>query len=74
MTIAEFLGKFQPSEKPQMMELAEIWSNDAARGYAIAAMEEAGMDRAEIEKVLPHFHGIFDELSVDEAAKKYIHY
>lgn len=71
MTVSEFLAKFPPSEKAQMMDLAEIWSNDAARGYAIAAMEAAGLQREQIIKVLAEFHGAFEDLTLDEAAQTY---
>lgn len=51
----------------------EYWSNDACEGYAIMAMEDAGLDNETIRKVLWIMScDLFDSVSVDEAKEYYL--
>lgn len=43
------------------------WSNDACRGYLIAALRMAGKSQEEIAQTLNRLHAVFDLLSVEEA-------
>lgn len=44
------------------------WNNNACEGYAILAMQAAGLDRQTVRRVLNEMRGYFDSVSVDEAA------
>ena len=44
------------------------WRNDACMGYAIMAMECAGLDRETIQKVITRMKWCFDDTTVEEAA------
>ncbi len=46
----------------------DAWNNDAAKGYALQAMQNAGLNEDTILQVL---HGWDTSLTVEEAAKKY---
>ena len=51
--------------------LSQPWSNDACRGYVIAAMERCGFKPADIERVMWELREVFDLLSLDEAQALY---
>ena len=55
-----------------MADTVDIWSNDAARGYAIIAAELAGVDPATVKEIIRNMRRAFDDLSVDEAEEVYI--
>lgn len=48
-----------------------IWSKDACRGYAIAAMKEAGLDRDKIISILCNMNRAFEDLTIDRAEELY---
>lgn len=48
------------------------WRNDACKGYAIMAMERAGLDDETIRKVSSAMTGCFDDTSVEEAGRYYM--
>ena len=48
-----------------------IWSNDACRGYVIAAMERCGFKPADIDRMMQELHEVFDSLTLDEAQRLY---
>lgn len=48
------------------------WNNDACKGYAIMAMERAGLDAETIGKVSATMTTCFDDTSVDEAGRYYV--
>lgn len=48
------------------------WRNDACKGYAIMAMERAGLDAETIRKVSSAMTGCFDDTSVEEAGRYYM--
>lgn len=55
-------------DRKEVMKYMEYWSNDACEGYAIMAMEDAGLDNETIRKVLRIMsYDLFDSVSVDEA-------
>lgn len=76
MKVVEYLKKNEEALPPELAELlmqeASIWTNDACYGYCILAMEKAGFDRKEIEKVRRCLHEAFDELTVEEAERKWV--
>lgn len=86
MTIREYLDKARTMDdtlkpvghgKPYseaVTETMDVWSNDAAYGYAITAMERAGCRRATIDKVLTAMYHSMDEMSVDKAAERFRNY
>lgn len=47
------------------------WNNDACKGYAIMAMERAGLDPETIGKVSRQMTLCFDDTAVKEAAQHY---
>lgn len=55
-----------------MADRVDIWSNDAARGYAIRAAELAEVDPETIKKIILKMGRAFDDLTTDEAEKIYI--
>lgn len=46
------------------------WRNDACMGYALIAMQQAGLSKKDILAVLGLMEGNFDFVSVEEAAEK----
>lgn len=47
------------------------WRNDACKGYAIMAMQRAGLDEETIRKVSSQMTWCFDDTTVEEAARFY---
>lgn len=76
MKIAEYLEKNEAALPRELAELlaqeTSIWTNDACYGYCLRAMEIAGLDRATMENVRRGLHEAFDELSVEEAERKWV--
>ena len=75
MTIKAFLDK-APALKPighyksfqeALMECTDIWSNEAAQGYAVMGMEAARLDRETIREVLESMSYAMDSISTEEA-------
>ena len=78
MKIAEYVEK-NTNALPEklaniLLQDTSIWSNDACYGYMIVAMESAGYDREQIIEVFPYLKEAFEEVSVEEAEKKWIEY
>lgn len=48
------------------------WRNDACMGYAIMAMQRAGLDAGTIQRVMVQMKWCFDDTTVKEAAKVYL--
>lgn len=48
------------------------WRNDACMGYAVMAMERAGLNAEKIKTVLEAMNRCFEDTSVSEAAQYYI--
>ena len=48
--------------------LSQPWSNDACRGYVIAAMERCGFKPSDIEQVMVELYEVFDYTTLQEAA------
>ena len=76
MTVAEYVKKNLEALPPELallaLESTSIWTNDACYGYCIEAMERAGVDRETIAKVVRGLHQAFDELTVEEAERKWV--
>lgn len=53
----------------RLLEIEHIWSNEAARGYTIAAMQKVGYNREQISEVLSALSAAFDDISIPEAEK-----
>ncbi|MGW8956777.1 hypothetical protein [Paenibacillus sp. NPDC055715] len=47
------------------------WSNNAAMGYTILALEQLDYEKVEIQKVINKMYRVFDETSLQEAAAHY---
>jgi hypothetical protein len=74
MTVAEFVKKLEDVPKDfaeELMGVQPIWTNAACRGYMIAALENVGMDREAIVKMMRGLGQAFDELTVEEAEQKW---
>lgn len=76
MTIKEYLDDLEKlphksasgkTLKEAMEETTPIWSNEACRGYAVRAMQKAGLDPELIRTVLKQLRWAFDDLTVEEA-------
>jgi hypothetical protein len=76
MKIAEYLKQNEEALPLALAELlvaeTSIWTNEACYGYCIEAMERAGFDRKDIERVRRGLHEAFDELTVEEAERKWV--
>lgn len=46
------------------------WRNDACLGYARIGMERQGLDQKTIQAVLLEINRAFDDLAVEEAARR----
>ena len=85
MTIRDFLAENKPSRGINAstgeevlispLDWAEVWDNAACKGYAIMAMEFAGLDAETIDRVLSQFPYAFDDpfdgRTIDDAAEYY---
>ena len=73
MTIKEFLAGLQTMGNKELAEeiqnTTSVWNNYACKGYCIAAMQAAGYTREQIEGVLVALTAVFDDISVDDAAR-----
>lgn len=78
MKILEYIKTQEETLPPNLAKIligeASIWTNDAAYGYCISAMEAAGYKREEIRDMLHYMHSAFEELTVEEAEQKYINW
>ena len=71
MTVGEFLNR-NLMLGSEVLDMVSVWSNEACRGYCVEAMENAGLDQATIEKVCRGLSQAFDELSVEDAERKWV--
>lgn len=81
MTINEYLNSLPDMKcndgktlKETMLDCVDIWSNDACRGYCIAAMRGADMTEQQIKAVLYEMRYTFDEKTIAEAERIYKEY
>ena len=51
--------------------LSQPWSNDACRGYVIAAMEQCGFKPSDIKQVMVELYEVFDYTTLQEAETYY---
>ncbi|WP_449355182.1 hypothetical protein [Youxingia wuxianensis] len=51
--------------------LSQPWSNDACRGYVIAAMERCGFKPSDIKQVMVELYEVFDYTTLQEAEAYY---
>lgn len=58
-----------PSFMDAMLDSVDIWSNEAAKGYALTAAKRMGMNESQIDELLHQMRLAFDDLTVDEAAQ-----
>lgn len=76
MKVADYLEMNEAVLPKELADLlaqeTSIWKNEACYGYCLRAMEIAGLDRATIEKVRRGLHEAFDELTVEEAERKWV--
>lgn len=74
MTIQELKNQCDKTEKrffDFVSQATEIWKNNACLGYIIKAMEDMCFSRDDIRRVVSELHGVFDEMSTDEADSYY---
>jgi len=55
--------------KEDLRYLDGPWRNDACMGYAIMAMQRAGLSGKQIKEVMDTMEWCFDDTTVEEAAK-----
>ncbi len=71
MTVGEFLEK-NLMMGSEVLDMVDVWSNEACQGYCVAAMEKAGVGADVAAKVIRGLHEAFDELTVEEAERKWV--
>ncbi len=72
MTIHEYLKKLpNPSMADAATHTTEIWSNSAALGYLLHAIQMEGIDMKTQTRLMNSMYAAFDELTIDEAEQKY---
>ncbi len=73
MTVYNYRRGLERKGQPQFYEFIEpaleIWENDAALGYALAAAKAAELTESQIRELLWQMKCAFDEIGLDEAAK-----
>lgn len=85
MTVKEYLSGIEQAKltltapdgktfADAMAESAELWSNDACKGYFLQAALVAGIDQSVIKEILRAYKEVFETLTVDEAAATYCRY
>lgn len=83
MTIKEYLqdleklpykNKNGETLTDSILDAKDIWSNYAAKGYALIGMRGAGLQPEQIAEVLKRMSWAFDEKTVSEAEKFYDEY
>lgn len=72
MKVAEYFEKMPEGLAGLLFQEMSIWSNDACYGYCIEALERAGFDRETIMRVRSCLHDAFEELTVEEAERKWV--
>ena len=73
MTIKDYLKKLK-SAQGVLAESEGANFTDSCIGYFLRAAQIAGVDRDTIREVLDAYSVVFEEISVDEAAKIYCEY
>lgn len=85
MTVKEYLSGIEQAKltltEPDgktfadaMAESAELWSNEACKGYFLQAARIAGIDQSVIREVLRAYNEVFETITLDEAAEIYCKY
>lgn len=85
MTVKEYLSGIEQAKltltEPDgktfadaMAESAELWSNEACKGYFLQAARIAGIDQSVIREVLRAYNEVFETITLDEAAAIYCKY
>ena len=83
MTISQYLQKIEkttmkptepgaPDFAEALKDNTDIWSGDAALGYAAQAAIATGMDAAQVERLLDAMSAAMEAVTVDEAESYYI--
>lgn len=75
MKVSKYYEKNKETLPEELAEILNneqsIWTNDAAYGYCISAMEAAGYSSQEISDMIHYLHSAFDNYTVEEAEKKW---
>lgn len=71
MTIAEYLAKLDAAGKAEAMQNAHIWSDEAAAGYAIAAMMKAALPTNQIREVVTALKEELETRTIERAEWMY---
>lgn len=85
MTVKEYLSGIEQAKltltEPDgktfadaMAESAELWSNEACKGYFLQAARIAGIDQSVIREILRAYNEVFETITVNEAAAIYCKY
>ena len=84
MTIGQYLDDLQKlpeykndkgaALKDTMLNITQVWSNYACKGYALHAMREAGLEPEQISEVLRQMSYAFNDKTVDEMEQFYDRY
>lgn len=75
MTIKEYLDEIPDylraqdgtAYKEKVKSIVHIWSQEAARGYCIASMKDAGLSKEQITAVMLYMSKNFNDISVSKA-------
>ena len=73
MTVYDYRKKLEKRHEEEFYEFIEpaleIWENDGALGYALAAARQLQLPDGTVRDLLYCMKCAFDEISLDEAAK-----
>lgn len=72
MTIKEFKSAFADPEMADFaLDVIDIWSNDAVKGYLLIACKAQGMAEEQIEGLMCSLDAAFASTTVDDAREYY---
>lgn len=75
MTIKQFKSAFADSEMADFaLDVIDVWSNDAVKGYLLIACKAQGMAEEQIEGLMGSLDAAFASTTVDYARDYYKYY
>lgn len=71
MYLKDFMESIRPEAREFLAATIELWSNEAALGYVIAAAQGANLTQAQINTLIDGMEAAFENMTIDEAATYY---
>lgn len=75
MTVKDFLFVLDsqaPADRLVQLETVEIWSEQAVKGYVIAAGEAAGLSDPQISRLVDALSAAFDNMTIADASVYFV--